>query len=718
MYNFFTSPEMNEDGMNDYVDAAVQQTGATAETMDDSDQTDQMNQPTAPAAAAPAAAPAPGKDEKADPEAMDTDEGYKVDLNMMKMNVVEGEEAPTWSGPTSSASKGDVIYNIAGPAYDYCMTNVNTDSLQDGIYVRQPYIDLYDKILSRLTDVQAGKKDATKKKSSKPKRPALIHICGTPMIGKTMFLYYVMTRLCEEENLEIPGFVIIGIIPCKTGEAVRYYSVAKLDKKSMELHFEEESTNNPEQAFDSKLLRSVYKGYIFLIDNAKRDELGISLHNNTIIFASPKVEDEATDCKFRIDTWYMPVWDRDEIDDLVLKMPHALPEGDSFKDYDGMAKDLDKLMYFFGGTLGNILHDDRGKRARALLDKANHLIGKKIAHNILTSGQDYKIDATYSSLIKVVLDDYAACGTIFISPFFIKKICKAVEKGEKECFKLFWKSGAEYSPTAYGNCYEEVIAGFLGKNGRLEMEWVPHLKKTCLENLTPGKQTLENVMHFEFENANFHVKKKEGPYCVEEQRLARMWKNCKSMDFYTIQKRKAKNDRPGDDVQDRLATEDHNVADGYPNGYDVVVWQTTVGESHKEEFTFVIKRLVNVEEAVVKAIKDPAQAGGTHMKNSLLSGSVSIWFCYLQPYLRPEFKAPCQEDVPKTSANTRANASKEIKLRDAIQSKIQIIYGVANPLYQMDDDVKTDQMDDDATTDEMDDDGQSDEMDDDELKSD
>ena len=62
MYNFFPSPEMDEDGMNDYVDAAVQQTGATPnpvhQTMDHSHQTDQMNQPTA---------PAPAKEEKADP---------------------------------------------------------------------------------------------------------------------------------------------------------------------------------------------------------------------------------------------------------------------------------------------------------------------------------------------------------------------------------------------------------------------------------------------------------------------------------------------------------------------------------------------------------------------------------------------------------------------------------------------------------------------------
>ena len=133
MYNFFPSPEMDEDGMNDYVDAAVQQTGATPnpvhQTMDHSHQTDQMTQPTAPA-----------KDEKADPEAMDTDEGYTVDLAKMKMNVVEGG-ARTWSGPTSSATAGDLIYNLAGPAYDYCMTNCllyTSPSPRDGLLSRMP----------------------------------------------------------------------------------------------------------------------------------------------------------------------------------------------------------------------------------------------------------------------------------------------------------------------------------------------------------------------------------------------------------------------------------------------------------------------------------------------------------------------------------------------------------------------------------------------------
>ena len=617
----------------------------------------------------------PAEDSAANNNQPTPPEGFTVYLDEMKKDE-SPNAAKEWNGLASAAQAGDVIKNVPGLGYDYCITNLSVDTLQHGIYVRQSYIDIYDKIKTRIELVRRAKVPHLQR--------AIMHICGTPMIGKTMFLYYVLARLCED--FDYPGFVIRGIIPGSgDNPAAEFYSVGVLDKQNNTLHFEK--TSSPEKPYDSTSLQKSYKGYMFLIDNARLDDWEIQMFNDTIIFASPKVHVKSMNSKQRIKTWWMPVWDRDEIDGLVAKISNVLPsaDDDDFEDYDNMGSNINALMEYFGGTLGNMTNRDRQNRVAVLTLKAKDLVEKEIVKKIVTCGRDVNVDITYSSLIKVMVDqEYKPVGTVYISSFFTRFILNRVHEQTTQVFKNFWEVGAQHAAAAFGDHYEDVLAGFLGKNTKLKMKCQPHKHKKCLDNL-PKTQNLEGLMEFKFENEIFQMKNakraEDRIYCVEEQRLVRMWKNCKSIDFYHIQKRETAKNREGDDVQDQLNGLHPHVDDGYSEGYDVVVWQATAAKDHPMEPDFVATRLVELEEAILAMIEKPTLQG-KHMKNSLLSGSVTIWLCYIQPFLRPEFTAPGQgEVIPKGSSRKSNNLA--ILRREAIKSKLQVIYGVADPYKQV-----------------------------------
>ena len=646
-------PGATADTVHPPMNPAVQQTVASDNTvhapMDQSDQTHQVNMP---AASAKVTA---------------------VPLDKMK-NIAAPGQPEYWSGYASEAKTGDIIRNIPYESYYQCVTNVTRHTLQKGVYVRQAYIDIYHKIKGRLQQVLNTDEDLER---------AIIHICGTPMIGKTMFLYYVLARLAND--FKIPGFVIVGIIPGNKEVANSekyYYSICKRINEKL-LIFERDSTTFSPQAspFTPERLRGELDGYIFLIDNAKTDFWDVEIYNNTIIFASPKVDEGSKEAKVDINTWWMPVWNRTEIDDLLHKFPRALPRGKGFTDYENMAQDIGALMDYFGGTLGNILFRNRAKRSEVLEGKAEKLLTKEIIPGQLIAGVNSVLHEKYSSLIEVQVDKYYnKVGTNYISKHFTNHILQQVGIRKARSWNEFW-GAPEANAVARGEHYEAILASYLGKNTELDMDYQPHIKRKVKANFPPT-QNLLKTMKFKFENGLYHQTRK-GPYCVEVQRLVRMWPKCAAVDFYTIQKRKAKNDRQGDDVTDQLSGTGHPiVADGCTEGYDVIWKQASYGKIHKMNFKTVASRSVDVEKEVVKVIADPnlqATLNGKHMKNSLLSGSVSIYLCYIQPVVNDEFSAPGEEEIEIESPEKEPTT--DDKLRDAIMSKLQVIYGVADPIH-------------------------------------
>ena len=102
----------------------------------------------------------------------------------------------------SEAEGGSLMKNLGKEFKDYLKTNVNISSLMDYIFIRKVYKTVYEKLKSHLQDLD--RKLINEKKQ--------FHICGMPMIGKTHFLYYVLTWL-PVDFLELSGIATLGVIP-------------------------------------------------------------------------------------------------------------------------------------------------------------------------------------------------------------------------------------------------------------------------------------------------------------------------------------------------------------------------------------------------------------------------------------------------------------------------------------------------------------------------
>ena len=167
-------------------------------------------------------------------------------------------------GPTdrklSDAAPGSLMKNIGKDFHFYMRTNVNIESMTDNIFIRDAYIDIYKKIKEKIEAV--GKKDSL----------MLFHICGTPMIGKTHFLYYVLARLAVDIP-SLPGFAVVSKIPTRIGSPVWWNILENVspDKSGQTTHIlKAREPSNISPPTYSRDIRK-YKDYIFLIDNAKDD---------------------------------------------------------------------------------------------------------------------------------------------------------------------------------------------------------------------------------------------------------------------------------------------------------------------------------------------------------------------------------------------------------------------------------------------------------------
>ena len=92
------------------------------------------------------------------------------------------------------------IPNLANSHLDYLVTNIARRSTTPKLYIRNAYKNMYELVAKTI------------RVESEPYEPALIHIGGTPRIGKTHFLYYLMCRLPFSFPW-IRGFLILSTCP-------------------------------------------------------------------------------------------------------------------------------------------------------------------------------------------------------------------------------------------------------------------------------------------------------------------------------------------------------------------------------------------------------------------------------------------------------------------------------------------------------------------------
>ena len=143
-------------------------------------------------------------------------------------------------------------------------------------------------------------------------------------------------------------------------------------------------------------------------------------------------------------------------------------------------------------------------------------------------------------------------------------------------------------------------------------------------------------------NFNGYVFKKEktGRYCIEVGLLVQMYPNCPSIDFYMIQENA--NNATADNVTSYVS-DDGNFVDGNDKTYTVYAIQATVGKEHEMEYNKVAQFLQGIEKEVNEIAGE--SNGKEILKNSLLSGKVSVQLLYLQLLVQDTFDAPGQNEV-------------------------------------------------------------------------
>ena len=146
-------------------------------------------------------------------------------------------------------------------------------------------------------------------------------------------------------------------------------------------------------------------------------------------------------------------------------------------------------------------------------------------------------------------------------------------------------------------------------------------------------------------------KEKTGPYCIEVGRLVKMYQNCPSIDFYTIQE------------------------NGSDKTYTVYAIQATVGKEHDMDFNKVATFLQGIEKQVSKI--GGASNGKEILENSLLGEKVSVKLMYLEPLVHDTFDAPGQNEL-RIPQETRGGTT-DAKVRRGILKKLNVMYGVMNP---------------------------------------
>lgn len=586
-------------------------------------------------------------------------------LGPIEVNVGElYEESAGNFRPLSAAPTGSLIKNYANKYQMYMTTNITKESMPKKMFVRDSYRVLYDEIKKRLTKGMEDRYEATKGTEEEEadyvvsQVYSLIQICGTPNIGKTQFLYYVLARLCEDFNY-LEGVCLLAEVPGGRHDTI-YATKIQFEKRvnGDKYLFVEKISDVLYPKENDNVVRD-YQNYIFMMDNAKT--LGPTLYcnnNDCLIFSSPKALGNNRKC-VRDDLW-MSVWDNAELQEYINLVNPLPPQGKKSK----CPNDIDDLMYYFGGAIGNMTFPKRDERIEVLEGKCREDIKKGYYKRL----HDIETQSAFSSLLEFgVGDELEHKSTRYLSPYIAEYIRKGV-CGEMngETAKKFASLQIE-DRVAAGNFYETCLAAYMRTGKTLKVQMTPYGREVYATQIYN-----EEKRNLEFTCPVWQQTSRR-PFCITVNCAVRMWRNSPSIDFYTIQERKNENNNPKDDVMSGEG-DDIQCADGNTNGYDVYVLQATVGKKHNMDFNVVISFLQKLDGVVRGEINNTTT---TTMKNSLLSARVSIFLCYLQPDLEKEFEAPTQDALTQM-ADTRTNTY-EGRIRSLLRKKVQVMYGNANP---------------------------------------
>ena len=281
-----------------------------------------------------------------------------------------------------------------------------------------------------------------------------------------------------------------------------------------------------------------------------------------------------------------------------------------------------------------MMHKDRKSRFKHLKAKCYTAATNSVLAMAICQ-EDSDVIAEYSSLVEnEVTDGYELAGTKYVSSLVTQEIMGKYLLRQKLTFAQFWNNCAEQAPGEYGKIYERHLPFFMSKGDKVKIQVAEFPACKTEGYFNNSKEVTMNFNDYVFK------KEKSGPYCIDVGCLVKMYPNCPSIDFYTIQENP--NIVTAKDVTSDVY-DDGNYANGNDKTYTVYAIQATVGKEHDMEFNKVAQFLQGIEKQV-------NEIGGESnrkeiLKNSLLGGKVSVQLLYLELLVHDTFDVPGQNEV-------------------------------------------------------------------------
>ena len=252
----------------------------------------------------------------------------------------------------------------------------------------------------------------------------------------------------------------------------------------------------------------------------------------------------------------------------------------------------------------------------------------------------------------------------YLSAFVTHVLLKKHLRKRKIQFATFWEDGATKSAAAYGDIYEMHLPFFMTKNDEIKITY------SKFPNGNKGYFNETKEVTLKFTDYIFY-KKPKGDYCVQVGCLVKMYKNCPSIDYYTIQENSK--EILADDV--RSLVPDQNFHDRDQKTYTVYLIQATVGKTHTMKFADVLHFLQKIEAEVKNTVGQTNRK--ETLKNSLLGKRVTVVLCYLQSLVHEKFDAPGQDKLSNFPVTRNAGAA--VQVRRTLSTKLKVWYAVVNP---------------------------------------
>ena len=513
------------------------------------------------------------------------------------------------------------------------------------IFIRECYKEFTDDIVTKVNEITENKR-------------LKLTISGTPQIGKSTLLSYLLAELpkrtslkrivviaeresstlAEESKIQLATVIYYNehcrdITGCNEDAVlVRSYRLLDFNPSKIEKFAECAMTNNCLTILDGF---SVLPSYI-------------DLFGDWMVFSSQGITETKMRCVDAVQsTWFMPAWTKKELEDFSKSrcdINLVIPDKSS----------LDDMIELFGGCIGYMVSDfQQTLKQIYTLQVKSHL--ERFHYSSVALDVDNPQAA--AGLIEVIPDpdDRKIFTKRWLSDTMEERIRSGVELMEYNKKK---RETMETTGVRSGISFENLL-------GTYQHVIPPPLKMILYDKFGVDKNWSKceaSILQLQFESPSRFVDADGDEFPMKFQTLNRMMPNAPAIDYYFVQKKK---------------DDDRN------SKYKVYMIQATVGKSHALDLKHIRNYLKQMNSQILwnrterpkntemawEQNKYVMKDTGKDLELTLDDDNVEIWFLYLQESLKKSFNAPIHV-APLAGAPTTRSADVPNEVPEKVAKKV------------------------------------------------